>query len=57
LRLTLQPCDEDEEKDKFFPFFYVLEQQWNEIDGKTKVLAEKPVPVPLFPPHILHGPT
>jgi hypothetical protein len=42
LRLTVQPCDEDEEKgDKFFPFFCVLEQRWNEIDrGKLKYLGK-----------------
>jgi hypothetical protein len=25
--------------------------------GKTEVLGEKPVPVPLYPPQIPHGPT
>jgi hypothetical protein len=38
LRLIVQPCDEDEEKDdQFFSFFQVMEHQWNEIDrGKPK---------------------
>jgi hypothetical protein len=38
LRLIVQPCDEDEEKDdQFFLFFQVTEHRWNEIDrGKPK---------------------
>jgi hypothetical protein len=39
LRLIVQPCDEDEEKDDefFFSFFLVMEHRWNEIDrGKPK---------------------
>jgi hypothetical protein len=28
--------------------------EWN-WQGKTEVLREKPVPVPLFPPQIKHG--
>jgi len=31
-----------------------LEHGWNENDWKTRVLAEKPAPVPLCPPHITH---
>jgi hypothetical protein len=35
-----------------------MEHRWNEIDrGKTEILGEKPVPVPLCPPQIPHGPT
>jgi hypothetical protein len=30
--------------------------EWN-WQGKPEVLGEKPVPVPLCPPQILHGPT
>jgi hypothetical protein len=38
----------------FFHFPNVMEHQWNEIDrGKTEVLGEKPVTVPLCPPQIL----
>jgi hypothetical protein len=39
LRLIVQPCDEDEEKDDqfFFSFSHVMEHRWNEIDrGKPK---------------------
>jgi hypothetical protein len=33
-----------------------MEHRWNEIDrGKTEVLGEKPVPVPICPPQIPHG--
>jgi hypothetical protein len=33
-----------------------MEQRWNEIDrGKRKYSGEKPLPVPLCPPHIPHG--
>jgi hypothetical protein len=34
LRLIVQPCDEDEEKDDqfFLLFFQVMEHRWNEID-------------------------
>jgi hypothetical protein len=40
----------------FFPLFQVMEHHWNEIDrGKTEVLGEEPVPVPLCPPQIPHG--
>jgi hypothetical protein len=36
LRLLVQPCNEDEEKDDQF-FFQVMEHRWNEIDrGKPK---------------------
>jgi hypothetical protein len=41
-----------------FSFFLVMEHRWNEIDrGKTEVLGENPIPVPLCPPQIPHGPT
>jgi hypothetical protein len=47
LRLIVQLCDEDYQ---FFSFFRVMEHWWNESDrGKTEVLGEKPVPVPLCP--------
>jgi hypothetical protein len=39
LRLLVQPCDEDEEKDDqfCFSFFQVMEHRWNETDrGKPK---------------------
>jgi hypothetical protein len=33
-----------------------MQHRWNETDrGKTEVLGEKPVPVPLCPPQIPHG--
>jgi hypothetical protein len=31
------------------------ERRWNDIDGKTEELGEKPIPVPLCPPQIPHG--
>jgi hypothetical protein len=31
------------------------ESWWNDIDGKTEELREKPVPVPLYPPQFPHG--
>jgi hypothetical protein len=34
LRLIVQPCDEDEEKDDQFYFFQVMEYRWNEIDRR-----------------------
>jgi hypothetical protein len=42
LRLIVQPCDEDEEKDDwFFPLFRVMEHRWNEIySGKPKYSAK-----------------
>jgi hypothetical protein len=55
----VKPCDEDEDKDEqfFFTFFQVIEHRWNEIDsGKSKFSEKKPVPVPLCPPQIPHGP-
>jgi hypothetical protein len=57
LRLTVQPCDEDEEKYYyFFSLLQVMEHRWNEIDrGKPKYSGEKPVPVPLCPPQIPRG--
>jgi hypothetical protein len=38
LRLLVQPCDEDEEKDDLFSSaLQVMEHRWNEIDkGKSK---------------------
>jgi hypothetical protein len=55
----------------FFCFSILMEHRWNDIDrgnpngapvewhwqGKPDVLGEKPVPVPLCPPQIPHGPT
>jgi hypothetical protein len=32
-----------------------MEQQWNDIDRKTKELREKLLPVPPCPPQIPHG--
>jgi hypothetical protein len=53
-RLIVQPCDEDD----FCLLFDItgapLEWNWQ---GKTDVLEEKPVPVPLCPPQIpMHDP-
>ena len=47
LRLIVQPCDEDE---VFFLLFHFngAPVEWN-WQGKTEVLGEKPVPVPLCP--------
>jgi hypothetical protein len=42
IRLIVQPCDEDEEKDDLFLFFQVMEHRWNEIDmGKPKYSGKK----------------
>jgi hypothetical protein len=55
LRLFVQPYDEHDSDCYFFVLFLVTEHQWNETDReKTEVLGEKPVPVPLCPPQILH---
>jgi hypothetical protein len=59
LRLIVLPCDEDEEKDDLFFFIFPCNRapvEWN-WQGKTEVLVEKPVPVPLFAPQIPHGMT
>jgi hypothetical protein len=32
-----------------------MEHRWNETDGTTEVLEEKPVPLPLSSPQITHG--
>jgi hypothetical protein len=56
LRLVVQLCDEDEEKDdNFFLFFQVMEQGGMKLKGKTEVRGEKPVPVSLCTPQISHG--
>ena len=34
--------------------WFIMEHRWNDTDGKTEVLGEKPVPVPLCPPQISH---
>jgi hypothetical protein len=50
LRPIVQPCDEDNCIFFIFPSNGApLEWQWQ---GKTEVLGEKSVPVPLCPPHI-----
>jgi hypothetical protein len=50
-----QPSDEG---DNFFPIFPCNEHRWNEIDRvELKYWGGKPVPVPLCPPQIPHGPT
>ena len=42
LRLIVQPCDEDEEKDdQFFSFFQVMEHRWNEIDRRKPKYSVK----------------
>jgi hypothetical protein len=52
----VQPYDEDEDNDDYFCPFpgngAPVELNWQ---GKTEVLGEKPVPVPLCPPQIPHG--
>jgi hypothetical protein len=53
----VQPCDEDERK--MINFFFMFPSngtpvEWN-WQGKTEVLGEKPVPVPLCLPQIPHG--
>jgi hypothetical protein len=50
-RLIVQPCDEGDEV--FFLLFHFNGEpvEWN-WQGKTEVLGEKPVPVPLSPPQI-----
>jgi hypothetical protein len=54
LRLLLQPKDED----YIFVLFLVMEHRWNETDREEpKNSGGKPVPVPLCPPQIPHGPT
>jgi hypothetical protein len=53
----VQPCDEDDDDDDdyFCPFpCNGAPVEWN-WQGKTEVLGEKPVPVPLCPPQIPHG--
>jgi hypothetical protein len=55
LRIIVQPCDEDD----YFIFVFPCNGapvEWNG-KGKTEVLGEKPVPVPLCPPQIPRGPT
>jgi hypothetical protein len=32
-----------------------MEHRWNELHGKTEVLKEKLIPIPLCPPQFLHG--
>jgi hypothetical protein len=56
LRLIVQPCDKDEEKDDFFFSFPSngAPVEWN-WPGKTEVFGEKPVPVPLCQSKIPHG--
>jgi hypothetical protein len=50
LRLIVQPCDEDEEKDdQFFSFFRVMEHQWKELTWENRST------MPLCPPQIPHG--
>jgi hypothetical protein len=50
----VQPCDKDEEKDDGFFFRNEAPVEWN-WQGKTEVLEEKPVQVPLCPPQISYG--
>jgi hypothetical protein len=53
LRLIVQPCDEDDQFCYSFLWFGAP-VKWN-WQGKTKVLEEKPDPVPLCAPQIPHG--
>ena len=57
LRLNVQQCDEDDEKDD--PFFLIFPSNGAPVElnlqGKTEVLGEKPVSMPLCPPQIPHG--
>jgi hypothetical protein len=48
-RLIVQPYEEDYE-------VFSASVEWN-WPGKTEVLGENPVPMPLCPPQIPHGPT
>jgi hypothetical protein len=55
----VQPCDEDEDDDDDYYFFYPFPSngapvEWN-WQGKTEVLVEKPVPMPLCSPQNPHG--
>jgi hypothetical protein len=54
LRLIVRPCEDDD--DYYFLFFSSngAPVEWN-WQGKTELLGEKPVPVPLCPPQIPHG--
>jgi hypothetical protein len=51
-RLIVQPYDEDGVFSAFTCNGSPVEWNWQ---GKTEVLGEKPVPVPLCPPQIPHG--
>jgi hypothetical protein len=55
-RLIVQPCDEDDEVLFLLFHFNGALMEWN-WHGKTEVLGEKPVPVPLCPPQIPHEST
>jgi hypothetical protein len=53
----VQSCDDDDDDDDYYfcPFpSNAAPVEWN-WQGKTEVLGEKPVPVPLRPPQIPHG--
>jgi hypothetical protein len=56
----VQPCDEDERNMIFFFFIFPSNGvRWNEADrGQPKYSGGggKPVPMPLCPPQIPHGP-
>jgi hypothetical protein len=53
LSLIVPPCDEDDDQLYIFPSNGApVEWKWQ---GKTEVVGEKPVPVPLCPPQIPHG--
>ena len=53
-RLTVQPYEKDDEVFVLLFHFNGAPVEWN-WQGKTEVLGEKPVPVPLCPPQIPHG--
>ena len=54
LRLIVQPCDEDKEKDYQFSFVQVMENRWNEIDTVNPKYSGKNLSHCLFVHHKSH---
>jgi hypothetical protein len=53
----VQLCGEND-GEVFFCFSILMEHKWSESGrGKPKYSEKNPIPVPLFPPQIPHGPT
>jgi hypothetical protein len=44
LRLFVQPCDEDEDKQFLYQFLQLMEHQWNEIDRGKPTTRRKTCP-------------